>query len=184
MPDVLGQAATGTGKTAAFALPILDRIGTGPAVPTALVLTPTRELAIQVNTAVRDYGQALRDLATSNIFPGDLLIKNFGVTANRRVVFYDYDELCEVTDCRFRDVPPPRSPDEEMANEAWFYVGENDIFPEELLQFLGLSAPHRELFREEHGEVLTAAFWRELQGLHNAGAVLDVFPYPRSKRLR
>ena len=80
--------------------------------------------------AVTDYGHAIRDLARSNIFPGDLLLKNFGVTRHGRVIFYDYDELCLVTDCVFRDMPKARDADEEMAAEPWFYVGEADVFPE------------------------------------------------------
>ena len=77
-----------------------------------------------------DYGQCIRDLAYTNIFPGDLLLKNFGVTRHGRVIFYDYDELCQVTDCNFRDVPQATNPEDEMRGEAWFYVGENDVFPE------------------------------------------------------
>ncbi|MEO6122839.1 MAG: DEAD/DEAH box helicase [Ilumatobacteraceae bacterium] len=59
--DLLGQAATGTGKTAAFALPILQRIpdGRGKAEPVALVLVPTRELAVQVSEALYKYGRDL-----------------------------------------------------------------------------------------------------------------------------
>lgn len=134
--------------------------------------------------AVLDYGQAIRDLAASNIFPGDLLLKNFGVTRTDRVIFYDYDELCLVTDCQFRDLPAARDEDEELSAEPWYYVGEGDVFPEELLHFMGLSPEHRRLFQEAHGEVLTAAFWRDLQRRHRAGEVIDVFPYPPSRRLR
>jgi isocitrate dehydrogenase kinase/phosphatase len=134
--------------------------------------------------AVRDYGHAIRNLATTNIFPGDLLLKNFGVTRHGRVTFYDYDELCLVTDCVFRHMPTPRGPDEELAAEPWFYVGQNDVFPEEFLQFMGFTELQRRAFLEEHREVLTADFWLGLQKRHVSGEVLDVFPYPPSKRLR
>jgi isocitrate dehydrogenase kinase/phosphatase len=134
--------------------------------------------------AVLDYGQAIRDLAHTNIFPGDLLLKNFGLTRHGRVTFYDYDELCLVTDCRFRDLPQARTDDEEMAAEAWFHVDEHDIFPEEFLNFLGLRAELRRIFLDAHAEVLTADFWRDLQRRHLEGEVLDVFPYPPPKRLR
>jgi isocitrate dehydrogenase kinase/phosphatase len=134
--------------------------------------------------AVLDYGQALRDLAATNIFPGDLLLKNFGVTRHGRVVFYDYDEICRVTDCRFRDMPQASGPEEEAAGEAWFYVGEHDIFPEELLGFLGLPRRLREAFLEAHGELLTVGFWEDLQRRHLAGDVPDLFPYPPERRLR
>ena len=137
----------------------------------------------EAERAVRDYGQAIRDLARTNIFPGDLLLKNFGVTRQGRVTFYDYDELCLVTDCTFRDLPQPRDDGEELAAEPWYYVGPQDVFPEEFIRFLGLRKDLREAFLEHHGEVLTAAFWRELQARHEAGEVLDVFPYPPHKRL-
>lgn len=132
---------------------------------------------------VEDYGQAIRDLAMTNIFPGDLLLKNFGVTRQGRVTFYDYDELSLLTDCVFRDLPEAREPDEETAAEPWFYVGEHDVFPEEFLPFLGLKPELRHVFLESHGELLTAAFWRGLQERHRAGEVLDVLPYPTAKRL-
>ncbi|MGD9292130.1 MAG: bifunctional isocitrate dehydrogenase kinase/phosphatase, partial [Gammaproteobacteria bacterium] len=116
--------------------------------------------------AVIDYGQAIRDLALSNIFPGDLLLKNFGVTRHGRVIFYDYDELCLVTDCHFRDLPKARTMEEEMQSEAWFYVGENDVFPEQFISFLGLDPQHLEIFLEAHGDLLTADFWRGMKKRH------------------
>jgi isocitrate dehydrogenase kinase/phosphatase len=133
--------------------------------------------------AVRDYGDAVRELAAANIFPGDFLLKNFGVTRNRRVVFYDYDELCLTTDCRFREMPPARSPEDELAPEPWFAVGDNDVFPEEFRKFLGLPAPLREAFDRHHGELFEARFWRDVQRRLRAGEILDVYPYPRGRRL-
>ncbi len=132
---------------------------------------------------VLDYGQAIRDLATTNIFPGDMLLKNFGVTRHGRVTFYDYDELCLVTDCHFRDLPVARDDEEELAAEPWFYVGQDDVFPEEFLHFMGLNSHHRELFVEHHGDVLDPSFWRGLRERHANGEVIHVFPYDRSKRL-
>ncbi len=133
--------------------------------------------------AVVDYGQAIRDLAATNIFPGDLLLKNFGVTRHGRVIFYDYDELCLVTDCNFRDLPTARGGDEEMSAEPWFYVGEHDVFPEEFANFLGLPKDQRVVFCETHGELLTADFWRDLRTRHEQNELIDVFPYPQAKRL-
>ena len=98
--------------------------------------------------AVVDYGQAVRDLAATNIFPGDMLLKNFGVTRHGRVVFYDYDELCLVTDCNFREMPAGRRRPDEFGAEPWFYVGPNDIFPEEFIQFMGLGGELRAAFLE------------------------------------
>ncbi len=114
-------------------------------------------------SAIIDYGNALRDLAASNVFPGDLLLKNFGVTSHGGVIFYDYDELCQVTDCVFRDFPSASSDEEETSAEPWFYVGPQDVFPEQWLQFLGIPAPLRDVFLRHHGDLLTAAWWRHAQ---------------------
>jgi isocitrate dehydrogenase kinase/phosphatase len=127
--------------------------------------------------AVLDYGQCIRDLAYTNIFAGDLLFKNFGVTRHGRIVFYDYDELCHVTDCRFRDIPQAETPEDEMRGEAWFYVGDNDVFPETFSRFLPFTEEQREAFMRVHGEVLTAAFWRNVQRRLLEGEVLEVVPY-------
>ena len=127
--------------------------------------------------AVLDYGQCIRDLAYTNIFPGDLLLKNFGVTRHGRVIFYDYDELCRVTDCNFRDVPPATNADDEMRGEAWFYVADNDVFPETFINFLGFNDEQREALLRMHGEILTAAFWRGVQQRLREGEVVEVLPY-------
>ncbi len=134
--------------------------------------------------AVEDYGYALKDLAATNIFPGDILLKNFGVTRQGRVVFYDYDELCLLTSCTFRALPPPASFEEEIAAEPWFSVGEHDIFPEELRRFLGLHAALRDIFMEQHADLFDAQFWHRVQARLQAGEVLDIFPYAQSERLR
>ncbi len=134
--------------------------------------------------ALLDYGQSIRDLAATNTFPGDLLLKNFGVTRTGRVIFYDYDELCLVTDCNFRDMPRARDDEEETSGEPWFYVGENDVFPEEFLRFLGLPESLKEAFLAAHGEILTAQFWRRMQEAHRAGEIVDIFPYREAQRLR
>jgi isocitrate dehydrogenase kinase/phosphatase len=133
--------------------------------------------AAEAERAVLDYGQCIRDLAYTNIFPGDLLLKNFGVTRHGRVIFYDYDELCRVTDCNFRDVPPATHEEDEMRGEAWFYVADNDVFPETFLNFLGFSEEQRAALLRVHGEILTAGFWRGVQQRLNEGEVLEVLPY-------
>ena len=127
--------------------------------------------------AVLDYGQSIRDLAATNIFPGDLLLKNFGVTRNGRVIFYDYDELCLVTECNFRKLPRARTIEEEMQSEAWFFVDEDDVFPEQFISFLGLEPQQLEVFLENHSELLTPEFWREMKRRHTAGEVLEILPY-------
>jgi isocitrate dehydrogenase kinase/phosphatase len=113
--------------------------------------------------AIADYGNALRDLAATNIFPGDLLLKNFGVTRHGRVIFYDYDEVSLLGDCEFRDLPSARSAEEETAAEPWFYVGPRDVFPEQWLPFLSLPPALREVFLSRHAELLSARWWRERQ---------------------
>lgn len=133
--------------------------------------------------AAIDYGQAIKELAAANVFPGDFLLKNFGVTRHERVVFYDYDELCLLTDCNFREMPAARFAEEELESEPWFTVDEADIFPQEFQRFLGLREPLKSAFVEAHPELFTVAFWRELQESHRRGEVLDVYPYAASLRL-
>jgi isocitrate dehydrogenase kinase/phosphatase len=138
--------------------------------------------ADEARAAVLDYGDAIRDLAATNIFAGDLLLKNFGVTRHRRVVFYDYDEIRPLTSCRFRAVPPARTDDDEYAAEPWYHVNENDVFPEEFVRFLGLPSDLYELFAAHHGELLTLDYWRQMQERLLAGERIHIYPY--SRRLR
>ncbi len=133
--------------------------------------------------AARDYGQSIKDLASSNIFPGDLLTKNFGVTRSGRVVFYDYDELCFITDCNFRDMPVATTPEQEMAAEPWFSVRDNDIFPEEFPNFLGMPEAARAALFEKHSDLFGADFWRGVQQKLRTGELLEVFPYGTEQRL-
>jgi isocitrate dehydrogenase kinase/phosphatase len=133
----------------------------------------------EAQTAILDYGQAIKDLAMNNIFPGDLLLKNFGVTRHRRVVFYDYDEVMLVTECHFREIPEAEYDEDELRSDSWFYVGGSDIFPEEFMKFLSMERDLRDLFLEVHGELLTAEYWRKVQQLHVSGDVPLVVPYVR-----
>jgi isocitrate dehydrogenase kinase/phosphatase len=113
-------------------------------------------------SAIIDYGDALRDLASSNVFPGDLLLKNFGVTNHGRVIFYDYDEICMVTDCVFRDLPQPSCEEEETSAEPWFHCGPHDVFPEQWLPFLSIPPALCGVFTQHHADLLTASWWRSL----------------------
>ena len=133
--------------------------------------------AAEAERVVLDYGQCIRDLAYTNIFPGDLLLKNFGVTRHGRVIFYDYDDLCQVTDCNFRDLPQATSHEDEMRGEAWFYVADNDVFPESFMQFLGFTDAQRAALVRLHGEILTARFWRGVQQRLLEGEMVEVLPY-------
>jgi isocitrate dehydrogenase kinase/phosphatase len=134
--------------------------------------------------AVIDYGTAIKDLAAADIFTGDMLLKNFGVTRNGRVICYDYDELCLLSECRFRRIPQPSTIEEEFAAEPWFHVGELDIFPEEFTAFLVPPGPLRETFLAAHGDLLDVEFWQGVQQRLKEGEVFDVYPYRRSELLR
>lgn len=133
--------------------------------------------------AVLDYGQVLKDLAGTNIFPGDMLLKNFGVSRHGRLIFYDYDELSLLSDCVFRKIPEPRGDEEEFSGEPWFHVGERDVFPEEFRTFLGLRGELLRAFLERHEELFDVAFWRGMQARHAKGETVDVLPYKDSRRL-
>ena len=134
--------------------------------------------------AVIEYGDAIKQMVAADIFPGDMLWKNFGVTRQNRVVFYDYDEVAYVNDCVFRRIPPPRTPEDEMASEPWYNVGPNDVFPEEFGTFLLGDPRVRAIFEQHHGDLLDAAFWQKKQAHVRAGHFDDVFPYPESVRFR
>jgi isocitrate dehydrogenase kinase/phosphatase len=133
--------------------------------------------------AVLDYGQSIKDLARSNIFPGDLLLKNFGITRHARAIFYDYDELCLVTQCRFRALPSATSNDEEMHKGAWYYVDDDDVFPEQFPRFLGLSPELREALLAHHGEIFDVRWWLDVQSRVQAGGYADLPPYADSVRI-
>jgi isocitrate dehydrogenase kinase/phosphatase len=132
--------------------------------------------------AIDDFGNAIRQLAAANIFPGDMLTKNFGVTRHGRVVFYDYDEIAYLTDVSFHDLPPSRDDDEELAAEKSYDGPPDHIFPAQLLQFLFGRDDLKRAFLELHGDLLKASYWRRLQDAVRAGSVVDFFPYPRSRR--
>lgn len=134
--------------------------------------------------AIIDYGEAIKDLARINVFPGDMLIKNFGVTRLGRVVFYDYDELCPLTDCNFRRLPQSRHYEDEISAEPWFTVGENDVFPEEFAAFLGLPPRLKQVFFKYHEDLLDPGFWQQTQDEIRSGTWRHVRPYGEAQRLR
>jgi isocitrate dehydrogenase kinase/phosphatase len=135
-----------------------------------------------IEQAVLEYGNAIRELAIANIFPGDMLWKNFGVARFGRVVFYDYDEIEYMTDCNFRRIPPAPSPEMEMSGEPWYSVGRNDIFPEEFATFLLTSPRIRQAFMKVHADLLDVDFWKQAQEAIRRREVQDFFPYPESFR--
>ncbi|MGH7630072.1 MAG: bifunctional isocitrate dehydrogenase kinase/phosphatase [Gemmatimonadales bacterium] len=139
--------------------------------------------AAPARDAILDYGNAIKDLAGADIFTGDMLLKNFGVTRNGRVICYDYDELCLLRDCRFRRIPPPRSLEDELAAEPWFHVGEHDVFPEEFAAFLVPAGQLRDAFLAAHADLLTVEFWQRTQERLRGGEIFDFYPYRQSRRL-
>ena len=138
----------------------------------------------QLQHAVVEYGNAIKDLVAANIFPGDMLWKNFGVTRRGKVVFYDYDEIEYITDCNFRKVPTPRNEEEEMSGEVWYSVGPRDVFPETFAPFLLGNDAVRAVFMQHHADLLDAAFWQAHKARIMAGHVHDVFPYEAGKRFK
>ncbi|PKO61944.1 MAG: bifunctional isocitrate dehydrogenase kinase/phosphatase [Betaproteobacteria bacterium HGW-Betaproteobacteria-18] len=136
----------------------------------------------QLEHGVIEYGNALKDLVAANIFPGDMLWKNFGITRHGKVVFYDYDEIEYITDCVFRRVPQARNEEEEMSGEVWYTVGPKDVFPETFGPFLLGNAVVKEVFMKHHADLLDVAFWQSHKERIQAGHVYDVFPYDQHKR--
>ncbi len=139
---------------------------------------------VRAEAAVRDYGQAIKELAMTNIFPGDMLLKNFGVTRHGRVIFYDFDEISLMTRCRFRELPAARTEEQELASETWFYVADNDVFPEQFENFLGMSESLKALFMEHHGDLLSAAYWRDIQQRLEVSDAQPFSPYTRAPDVR
>ena len=133
--------------------------------------------------AIVDYGTAIKDLAGANIFTGDMLLKNFGVSRHGRVIFYDYDELALLADCRFRRLPPPRDDADEMSAEPWFGIGEHDVFPEEFAPFMVPAGDLRDAFLDAHADLLTVEFWVGMQERVARGELPDVFPYRAERRI-
>jgi len=136
----------------------------------------------QLWEVVGGYGRAIKQLAAANIFPGDMLFKNFGVTRQGRVVFYDYDEICYLTECRFRTIPSAPYPEWEMSGEVWYSIEPQDVFPEEFEHFLLNDTRVRKAFLEQHADLLDPEYWRRKQQNILAGHLEDVFPYPESRR--
>ncbi len=136
----------------------------------------------QLTRAVVEYGNAIKDLVAANIFPGDMLWKNFGITRHGKVVFYDYDEIEYITDCNFRHVPEPRNEEEEMSGEIWYSVAKGDVFPETFGPFLLGNPKVRVEFMKHHADLLEPAFWQRHKERIAAGHVHDVFPYERERR--
>ncbi|PID85120.1 MAG: bifunctional isocitrate dehydrogenase kinase/phosphatase [Chloroflexi bacterium] len=133
--------------------------------------------------ATIDYGNAIKDMAFTNIFPGDMLLKNFGVSRHGRVIFYDYDELCLLDTCHFRKIPQSSYDEDDFADEPWFLVADNDYFPEEFERFMGLNGRLRAIFHKHHSDLFDYQYWQSIQTRLSDGEVIDIFPYAQNRRL-
>ncbi|MEH6592147.1 MAG: bifunctional isocitrate dehydrogenase kinase/phosphatase [Halioglobus sp.] len=138
----------------------------------------------QVFDVMDEYGNAIKEMASANIFPGDMLLKNFGVTRHGRVVFYDYDEIIPLLECNFRKIPAPRTEEEEFSSQPWYSVASNDIFPEEFRLFFSGNQRARSFFDDLHADIYEAEFWQGLQQKISSGYVEDFFPYRRKLRFQ
>jgi len=137
-----------------------------------------------VEYLIKSFGNAIKELSAANIFPGDLLYKNFGVTRLERVVFYDYDEIVYLTDCNFRKIPAPKNNQELMSAEPWYSVAPNDIFPEEFSRFLLGNDLVKKFFMKYHADLLDADYWIQKQENIKQGIFEDVYPYPQKFRMK
>nr|CAA6825319.1 MAG: Isocitrate dehydrogenase phosphatase (EC /kinase (EC [uncultured Thiotrichaceae bacterium] len=138
----------------------------------------------ELEHVIKDYGNAIKQLAAANIFPGDFLYKNFGLTQLGRVVFYDYDEITYMTECNFRKIPAPRYPEDIFSSEPWYSVGPHDVFPEEFATFLLTNPKVRKIFMKYHKDLLDAEYWKAKQQNILNGIYEDVFPYPQRLRFK
>ena len=137
----------------------------------------------QQNHIINDYGKAIDELINSNIFPGDMLTKNFGVTRQNRVVFYDYDEITLMSTPIFKKIPEAKTYEQEMASEPWYYVGQNDVFPEEFKYFMLPNPYMKEVFNKKYKKLLDADYWVSIQEKIKQNGVMDYYPYGSEKRM-
>ena len=135
-----------------------------------------------IENGVSSYGNAIKEMIAANIFPGDMLLKNFGVTRHGRVIFYDYDEICHMTEIKIRTVPKARFEEEELSSEPWFHIGEDDFFPEQFEHFVVNHPKVRERFLMYHPELLEPSYWKRIQKDIVDKKRHDVFPYHQNRR--
>jgi isocitrate dehydrogenase kinase/phosphatase len=183
-PDVLDELLTTAGKTVRNdgETVTIEHLYTERRVrPLDLYLAEVEQA--EARRATMDLGQAIKDLAAADIFPGDMLVKNFGVTRHGRVIFYDYDEIAPLSACVVRRLPPPAYPGADMDGEPSYFVGPDDIFPEEWRAFIGPPGPLRQALHAEHPELFDPDWWRAMQERQRSGEVVDFYPYPPERRL-
>jgi isocitrate dehydrogenase kinase/phosphatase len=136
----------------------------------------------ETRNVIDEYGNAIKQLAAANIFPGDMLLKNFGVTRHGRGGLLDLDEISFMSGCNFRHLPEPQNEEQALSARPWYTVGPNDIFPEEFRLFFSGNPLARSFFEELHSDIYTPEFWQGIQTEIRAGKIVDVFPYRRKRR--
>ena len=136
----------------------------------------------EINEALFGYGEAIKQLISADIFPGDMLLKNFGVTRHKRVIFYDYDEITYMDKVNFRIKPVAVTEEQIYAAEPWYSVTPGDMFPEELATFALANPNYLKAFTLHHQDLLTANYWQKCQQDVANGIYKDVFPYPDKYR--
>ncbi|MFK5915227.1 MAG: bifunctional isocitrate dehydrogenase kinase/phosphatase, partial [Woeseiaceae bacterium] len=138
----------------------------------------------QIESALYGYGRAIKQLIAANIFPGDMLLKNFGVTRHGRVIFYDYDEIAYMNEINFRVKPIAITQEQIYAAEPWYAVSPGDMFPEELATFALANRKYRTAFAKHHADLFDASFWQQCQKNVAKGVYESVFPYPEALRFK
>lgn len=138
----------------------------------------------EIEDALYGYGRAIKQLISADIFPGDMLLKNFGVTRHGRVIFYDYDEITYMNEVNFRVKPKAVTEEQIYASEPWYTVDPGDMFPEELATFALANLKYRAAFAKHHADLFEASFWQQCQQNVANGIYEDVFPYPDKMRFK
>ncbi|MEM0910825.1 MAG: bifunctional isocitrate dehydrogenase kinase/phosphatase [Pseudomonadota bacterium] len=132
----------------------------------------------KVRHAINELGRCIKQIAYSNIFPGDMLHKNFGITRTGRVIFYDYDEICYMDERNFRELPKS---DDPYALDT-LSVAPDDVFPEQFEHFIVGKKHLKELLKELHGDLLLPEYWRYLQEEAKKVRFQHFTPYPSNIR--
>lgn len=138
----------------------------------------------EARQAVEEYGDSILEMAKANIFPGDMMTKNFGVTRQKRVIFYDYDEIEFLTDMNFREKPIPETYEQIYASSPWYDIAQNDVFPQDFKRFMIGRNDVKNHFFDFHTELFNPDNWIEIQSKILSGQGIHAFSYPQKIRFR
>ena len=132
----------------------------------------------KIRNEINELGLCIKQIALTNIFPGDMLHKNFGITRLGRVIFYDYDEICWMHERNFRELPKS---DDPYALDT-LSVAPNDVFPEQFEHFIVGKKQFKDILKELHGDLMTAEYWRQVQVITARKETQNFTPYSPSIR--